>query len=33
MHPSKRHDYERTSPVAIRPTDAGPEEGAAKGSR
>ncbi len=33
MQSSKRHDYERTSRVANRHTDAGPEEGAAKGSR
>jgi hypothetical protein len=33
MQPSERHDYERTSRVANRPTDAGPENGAAKGSR
>ncbi len=33
MQSSKRHDYERTSRVANRHTDAGKEEGAAKGSR
>jgi hypothetical protein len=32
MQSSKRHDYERTSRVANRHTDAGKEEGAAKGS-
>jgi hypothetical protein len=32
MQSSARHDYERTSRVANRHTDAGPEEGAAKGS-